>query len=62
MQFEPESQLEIFCRNYVYLYVSCTIRVETKMSDVYFVTNRFSLFYRKYSDCCKHAPPSVANR
>ena len=61
MQFDPGSHFEPFCRNYVRIYVSCTIRVENKVSDVYFVTNCFSMFSRKSSDHCAHAPPSITN-
>ena len=44
IQFDPGSQFKLFCSNYVCLYVSCTIQVENKVSDVYFVTNFFSFF------------------
>ena len=61
MQFDPGSQFDPFCRNYVRLYISCTIQVKNKMSGVYFVTNSFSLFFHKSSDSCTHASPSVDN-
>ena len=44
-QFKPGTKFEHFCRNYAHLYVSYTIRVENKVSDVYFVNNYFSLVF-----------------
>ena len=59
IQFDPQNKFEPLCRNYVLLYVSCTIRVEYKVSAIYFVTNIFSLFSHKPIDRCVHAPPSA---
>ena len=44
IKFDPGSKFEPFCRNCVRLYVSCTIWVKNKVSDVYFVTICFSFF------------------
>ena len=56
MIFEPQSQFETLCRNYVLLYVRCTIRVEYKVSAVHFFTH-FSHHKSRYR--CVLAPPSI---
>ena len=59
MQFDLQSQFDPLCRNWVLLYVSCTIWVEYKVSVIYFAANCFLLFSHKSSDWCTLAPPSI---
>ena len=59
MQFDPRSQFEPLCRNCVLLYLTCTIRVRYKVSEIYFVTNWLSLFSHKSSNRCTLKPTSI---
>ena len=61
MKLESRSQFEPLCGNHILLYVSCTILVKSKLSEIYFVTNCFSWFSHTSRYCCLRAPPFVAN-